>query len=143
MTGWRVGRRPAWDRCDGSEIGFDTETLGEAAGSNPPGQLIVEERDGPGCTDGNGSESLRVQVEKSVSELAASRIAVENELGSAHRIDRGYLVDHAQEDFVKLLRFIVGPGRWMLLVYEYYEAEDRVVVLTIQDARSSNAVTHA
>lgn len=38
------------------------------------------------------------------------------------------------------LRFILGPWRWMLIVYEYLEAEDRVVVLTIQDARSSSAV---
>jgi plasmid stabilization system protein ParE len=39
------------------------------------------------------------------------------------------------------LRFILGPWRWMLIVYEYSEAEDRVVILTIQDARSSSAVT--
>jgi len=40
------------------------------------------------------------------------------------------------------LRFIVGPWRWMLLAYEYHEADDRVVVVTIQDARSSEAATH-
>jgi hypothetical protein len=39
------------------------------------------------------------------------------------------------------LRFVLGPWRWMLLVYTYIEAEDRVVVLTIQDARSSAAAT--
>ena len=39
------------------------------------------------------------------------------------------------------LRFILGPWRWMLLVYTYLEAEDRVVVVTIQDARSSAAAT--
>jgi plasmid stabilization system protein ParE len=39
------------------------------------------------------------------------------------------------------LRFVLGPWRWMLLVYEYLEAEDRVVVLTIQDARPSSAAT--
>ncbi len=39
------------------------------------------------------------------------------------------------------LRFILGPWRWMLLVYTFVEAEDRVVVVTIQDARSSTAVT--
>ena len=38
-------------------------------------------------------------------------------------------------------RFVLGPWRWMLLVYEHIENEDRVVVLTIQDARSSSAVT--
>jgi len=39
------------------------------------------------------------------------------------------------------LRFILGPWRWMLLVYTYLEADDRVVIVTIQDARSSTAVT--
>jgi hypothetical protein len=29
----------------------------------------------------------------------------------------------------------------MLILYEYRDADDRVVVLTIQDARSSTAVT--
>lgn len=39
------------------------------------------------------------------------------------------------------LRFILGPWRWMLVVYEHRADEDRVVVLTIQDARSSTAAT--
>lgn len=40
-------------------------------------------------------------------------------------------------------RFILGPWRWMVLVYVALESEDRVVVVTIQDARSSTAVTAA
>ena len=36
-------------------------------------------------------------------------------------------------------RFILGPWRWLILVYVFIEAEDRVVVVTIQDARSSTA----
>ena len=40
-------------------------------------------------------------------------------------------------------RFLLGPWRWMLLVYVHLEAEDRVVVVTIQDARSSASVTSA
>lgn len=40
------------------------------------------------------------------------------------------------------LRFLLGPWRWMLLVYEFLEDDDRVVVLTIQDARTSSAVTN-
>jgi len=38
-------------------------------------------------------------------------------------------------------RFILGPWRWLILVYVLIEEEDRVVVVTIQDARSSAAVT--
>jgi plasmid stabilization system protein ParE len=36
-------------------------------------------------------------------------------------------------------RFVLGPWRWMLVVYVFFEVEDRVVVVTIQDARSSRA----
>jgi plasmid stabilization system protein ParE len=39
------------------------------------------------------------------------------------------------------LRFILGPWRWLLLIYTYVEAEDRVVVVAVQDARSPTAVT--
>ncbi len=35
------------------------------------------------------------------------------------------------------LRFLLGPWRWLLLVYVFIESEDRVVVVTVQDARSS------
>ena len=40
-------------------------------------------------------------------------------------------------------RFILGPWPWMLLVYEYDEANDLVGVTTIQDSRSRAAApTH-
>ena len=39
------------------------------------------------------------------------------------------------------LRFLLGPWRWLLIVYAFVEQEDRVVVVTIQDARSSSAAT--
>lgn len=38
-------------------------------------------------------------------------------------------------------RFLLGPWRWLLLVYVFIEPEDRVVVVTIQDARASTAAT--
>lgn len=41
------------------------------------------------------------------------------------------------------LRFILGPWRWLLLVYVVIESENRVVVVTVQDARSSSAATGA
>jgi plasmid stabilization system protein ParE len=34
-------------------------------------------------------------------------------------------------------RVILGPWRWMLVVYRIDEGNDRVVVVTVQDARSS------
>ena len=39
------------------------------------------------------------------------------------------------------LRFLLGPWRWLVLVYVYLDAEERVVVVTIQDGRSSTAAT--
>ena len=41
----------------------------------------------------------------------------------------------------EVFRFLLGPWRWMLLIYVFVEPEDRVVVVTIQDARSSSAAT--
>ncbi len=39
------------------------------------------------------------------------------------------------------LRFLLGPWRWMLLVYHYDTESDRVVVITVQDARCSKRPT--
>lgn len=39
------------------------------------------------------------------------------------------------------LRLLIGPWRWLLLVYLYDEHDDLIVVVTIQDARSSSAAT--
>lgn len=36
-------------------------------------------------------------------------------------------------------RFLLGPWRWLLLVSVYTEDDDRVVVVTVQDARSARA----
>jgi plasmid stabilization system protein ParE len=38
-------------------------------------------------------------------------------------------------------RVTLGPWRWMLLVYRVDDDNDRVVVVTVQDARSSSAAT--
>ena len=32
---------------------------------------------------------------------------------------------------------MLGPWRWMLVVYVYFDDDDRVVIVTVQDARSS------
>jgi hypothetical protein len=36
-------------------------------------------------------------------------------------------------------RFILGPWRWMIVVYRYDEAIDQVAVVTIRDGRSAGA----
>jgi plasmid stabilization system protein ParE len=37
----------------------------------------------------------------------------------------------------KPLRFILGPWRWMLILYSYEESDDLVLIVAFQDARSS------
>ena len=38
-------------------------------------------------------------------------------------------------------RFVLGPWRWMLIVYAYDDDADLVAVVTIQDGRTSTAAT--
>lgn len=38
-------------------------------------------------------------------------------------------------------RFILGPWRWMVVVYQYDRALDQVAIVTIRDARSARAPT--
>jgi plasmid stabilization system protein ParE len=40
-------------------------------------------------------------------------------------------------------RFVLGPWRWMIVVYAYLEDEEQVVIVTVQDARSSRAARSA
>jgi plasmid stabilization system protein ParE len=41
----------------------------------------------------------------------------------------------------KRFRFILGPWKWMLIVYQFDRKIDQVNVVTIQDARSAAAAT--
>jgi hypothetical protein len=38
-------------------------------------------------------------------------------------------------------RLILGPWRWMLIVYVYDQQQEEILIVTIQDARSSATVT--
>jgi len=40
-------------------------------------------------------------------------------------------------------RFVLGPWRWLIVVYVYDAAADRVAVVTIQDGRAARAPTAA
>ena len=39
-------------------------------------------------------------------------------------------------------RYVLGPWRWLLIVYEYDVPTDTVVVLTMQDARGATSPTN-
>ena len=38
-------------------------------------------------------------------------------------------------------RYVLGPWRWLLVVYRYDEGLDRVEIVTIQDARAARSPT--
>jgi mRNA-degrading endonuclease RelE of RelBE toxin-antitoxin system len=38
-------------------------------------------------------------------------------------------------------RYVLGPWRWMLIVYTFDEKADQVSVVTVQDARSAHSAT--
>ena len=40
-------------------------------------------------------------------------------------------------------RFVLGPWRWMVVVYAYDDETDVVAVVTIQDGRTSDAASSA
>jgi hypothetical protein len=60
---------------------------------------------------------------------------------SLRALERFPLLGPALEGRWDGFRFLLGPWRWLVIVYVYFEREDRVVVVTIQDARSSTAAT--
>lgn len=69
---------------------------------------------------------------------AGTKGRVKRSLASLRRFPRlGPELSGRWRDF----RFVLGPWRWMLIVYVFLEDDDRVVVVTIQDARSSIAAT--
>jgi plasmid stabilization system protein ParE len=69
---------------------------------------------------------------------ADTRPRVKRSLGALERFPRmGRELDGPWSP----LRLILGPWRWLLILYTYDEQEDIVVVLSFQDARSSYAVT--
>lgn len=78
----------------------------------------------------------RLVVMLSLPSNAPARVA--RSLRTLERFPRLGVALHGRWDG---LRCLVGPWRWMLLVYEYREEEERVVVVTVQDARSSTTVT--
>jgi plasmid stabilization system protein ParE len=40
------------------------------------------------------------------------------------------------------LRFVLGPWRWMVIVYRHDVARDELQIMTVEDARSSQAATN-
>jgi hypothetical protein len=60
---------------------------------------------------------------------------------SARPLERFPLLGPAVHARGHELRFILGPWRWMIVVYAYFESEDCVVIVSVEDGRSSTATT--
>jgi hypothetical protein len=60
---------------------------------------------------------------------------------SMRRLERFPMIEPVLGGRWKGCRVLLGPWRWMLLVYVHLDAEDRVVVVSVQDARSSTSAT--
>lgn len=58
-------------------------------------------------------------------------------------LERFPLIGPALDGRWEGFRFLLGPWRWLLLIYVFVEAEDRVVIVTVQDARSARVVGRA
>jgi hypothetical protein len=52
-------------------------------------------------------------------------------------------IGHALDGRWSRFRFVLGPWRWLLIVYAYDEQRDEVLAVTMQDARSFSAATSA
>jgi hypothetical protein len=39
------------------------------------------------------------------------------------------------------LRFLIGPWRWLVIVYAYREADDTVAIIAFEDGRSARSAT--
>ena len=61
--------------------------------------------------------------------------------GSLRALESFPLLGPALEGRWDGFRFVLGPWRWMIVVYLVDDARERVSVVTIQDARSSSAAT--
>lgn len=61
---------------------------------------------------------------------------------SLKRLERFPLLGRAiEEGRWSGYRFILGPWRWMVVLYRYDEGSDTVMVVSFEDGRSSTAAT--
>lgn len=44
-----------------------------------------------------------------------------------------------ERDSWRGLRFVLGPWRWVVIVYRFDDGEDRVAIISVQDGRSAAA----
>jgi plasmid stabilization system protein ParE len=87
------------------------------------------------------SPTARSDLENLIRTLSLPANTIERFKASLWPLVRFPLLGAPLEGRWSEFRFILGPWRWMLIVYSYDKAADRVGIVTIQDARSATAAT--
>lgn len=85
--------------------------------------------------------TARADVENLIRTLSLPANTVERLKASLRPLARFPLLGAPLEGRWSEFRFVLGPWRWMLIVYVYDKASDGVAVVTIQDARSGASGT--
>src|SRR5271157_2877986 len=85
--------------------------------------------------------TARADLQNLIRTLSLPANTVERLRASLRPLERFPLLGAPLEGRWSEFRFVLGPWRWMLIVYVYDPAADRVVIITIHDARSATAST--
>ncbi len=85
------------------------------------------------------SAAAREDLERLISSHNLPTDTSERVRRSLRHLERFPLLGPALSGRWEGFRFLLGPWRWMILVYIHLEEEDRVVVVTIQDGRSAQS----
>jgi len=87
------------------------------------------------------SAAAREDLERLIASHSLPADTRERVRRSLRHLERFPLLGPAMGGRWQGFRFLLGPWRWLILVYVYFEEEDRVVVVTIQDGRAASAAT--
>jgi plasmid stabilization system protein ParE len=85
--------------------------------------------------------TARGDLKDLVRTLSLPANTVERLRASLRPLERFPLLGAPLEGRWSEFRFVLGPWRWMLIVYIYDASADRVAIVTIHDARSAAAST--
>lgn len=83
--------------------------------------------------------TARADLENLIRTLSLPANTIERLKASLRPLERFPLLGAPLEGRWSEFRFLLGPWRWVLVVYIYDPAADRVAIVTIQDARSAAA----
>ena len=81
------------------------------------------------------------QIDTLIETHELPRHTLDRVLTSLEPLERFPLAGRALHGRWEGFRLIIGPWPWMLLVHVYDEAEDRVFVVAVQDARRASSAT--